>query len=258
MSTRAHVELTDGEEHVLLYHHYDGYPEWLVPNLIQQARRLMEDDLTNPSYDHMRARPDQAALYFAEAHFRNVRDLNGRQRRRRDRDPDPTQHDEERWRTPLCSGFEVCDNHGLHGDIEWFYRVWLWEPERSPYRPADDREAPAGWHTEVFTPNRAYWGSRNLPDDISHALDYLDRRGELAVTGDAVRYLGELPEPGAVYEREYRRVSGHPICEHLTIRERGDWLLAADYTRRVDGEVEYQGRRTISPFALGDYRPGSD
>ena len=33
MSTRCQVKVGDGEESVTLYHHTDGYPEYMVPTI---------------------------------------------------------------------------------------------------------------------------------------------------------------------------------------------------------------------------------
>ena len=126
MSTRAQIEIKNKDNKVLLYHHYDGYPEWLVPELIYKAFKLMEDDM-KPGYEHFCFYPESAALYFAEAHFQNVKEFN-------------ESYKERGWKTPLCSGFEFCDSHGLHSDIEWFYLIHL-------------EEVPKGWLTEVFRPN---------------------------------------------------------------------------------------------------------
>ena len=59
MSTRAHIELIDRHDHsdrrcnslvVRLYHHFDGYPRWMGPELkckVGEARRILEE-LRNP------------------------------------------------------------------------------------------------------------------------------------------------------------------------------------------------------------------
>jgi len=235
MATRAQLELTNEEDKVLLYHHFDGYPEWLIPGFIHKAFLHMVGDVA-PSYEHMCFRPEAAALYFADAHFNNVRELNAK-------------YKDRGWKTPICSGFEFCDAHGLHADIEWFYIVHL-VPERFAHRQSGARETRRGWLTEVLTPTKAYWEAKQLPRYISEAEDLLEKQGELFVARDGIEYLGELPCPGELYEQRWRNLDGKPIIERLRVLEVDGWLVEVDTFVEENGKVEHRGSRKMAPFRL--------
>jgi|Deesub1362A_J573_1020465.scaffolds.fasta_scaffold08410_2 hypothetical protein len=227
MSTRAQIELTNEEDRVLLYHHFDGYPEWLVPNLIQKALIIMQDDAVDPAYKQMCYRPEAAALYFAEAHFQNVKEFNRK-------------YKEKGWKIPLCSGFEFCDNHGLHADIEWFYLVHL-------------AKEPDGWLTEVLRPKKAYWEAKKLPKYISEAEDLLEKKGELFIARERIEYLGKFPRPGEVYRRRWYDLGGKEVTEYIEVLEAKDWFVRAKLIRKRAGKKEFEGEVEITPFDLRHY-----
>jgi len=95
MSTRANVELqtTDGES-VLLYHHWDGYPRWIVPE-IERLLAIIAERLSEPGclswWDSERVGALMVYLSKREA--------------------------------DLVPGFQPSS--GIHGDIEYYYVVLL-------------------------------------------------------------------------------------------------------------------------------------
>jgi len=235
MSTRSQIEITNGEDQTLLYHHHDGYPEWLVPEFIQKAVKLLYEDLTNPGYLHMRHDPRRVASYFAEAHYESIREFN-RSNKNHDR------------KVPLCSGFEQCDEHGLHGDIEWFYLFDLGMPERIPMGSLDDSDLE--FPTRVFTPNEAYWTAEKLPDYISRGEELMDERGRLLITPDRVRQAGLLPERGEVYTNEVRDFQGNRVTYELRVLDVNDWLATGVANRYKVTGMEPLGTREVAALRL--------
>lgn len=90
MSTRCQLRVIqeglDGEDSVTLYHHYDGYPGHIVPE-IAKARELAGGDRAS-------GQAVQVAAHLCAAH------------------PEP-------------AGFELEDGHALHGDLDFYYRLFL-------------------------------------------------------------------------------------------------------------------------------------
>jgi len=103
MSTRCQVRIqTEGlswKEERWLYHHWDGYPENMIP-IINQAREVIFNNFTSKQRD-----PDTIKHYAY---------MNGRA---------------GKVSSFLCTvdpvGFEPEDVGDLHGDIEYLYKLFL-------------------------------------------------------------------------------------------------------------------------------------
>lgn len=121
MSTRCQVQLVEGEgknswEKVTLYHHCDGYPSHMIPTF-QKAFEMIstpKEGIGGP-YSHQwhAGRAGKSASYLCAI--------------------EPGQYEPEA-------------GHDLHGDIEWYYRIFC----------TGDR-----WQVEVYT---AGWDC--TPEDL--------------------------------------------------------------------------------------------
>ncbi len=127
MSTRCQVKVIqiglDWEEEVTLYHHSDGYPEWMVPVIAAALKghierhdeetlkwSLTKDDLGKPRWQAGRAGKAASMLCWA----------------------DPEQ-------------FEPEQGHKLHGDIEYYYKLYVVNKKGGSVDDYPD------WELEVFT-----------------------------------------------------------------------------------------------------------
>ena len=92
MSTRCQVQVVGEDEKFTLYHHWDGYPSNMVKLLCE-------------AYASFKAKPRAGGTAGKAVSFVVAAD------------PD---------------GYEVEEGHELHGDIEWYYRLFAgktWELE---------------------------------------------------------------------------------------------------------------------------------
>jgi hypothetical protein len=92
MSTRCQVKVTQPNESITLYHHTDGYPEYMIPMI---ARAYHFQDETSKKYYHdgkdwRKGRAGKVAGLIC-------------------------------WSDP--GTFEPEDTHTLHGDIEYYYLI---------------------------------------------------------------------------------------------------------------------------------------
>ena len=122
MSTRCQVQVIEEPgiwgEKITLYHHRDGYPANMIPtfqNALKEAREYLNHQYTwfKPSHAHSTLGRAGVVAAFLCRH-------------------DPT-------------GFEPEEGHGLHGDIEYYYKLYV----------MDSSPALAGaaqWEVEVYTP----------------------------------------------------------------------------------------------------------
>jgi len=119
MSTRSQViviqEGLDWEESITLYHHWDGYPSGIIPLLwlaYNYKRKPFYRGDKDTSCMWEKGRAGKAASLLCWAH---------------------------------PAGFEPECGHELHGDIEFYYRLYVVNSD------------PVRWDVEVLIPKRGFW-----------------------------------------------------------------------------------------------------
>lgn len=131
MSTRCQVTvMQEGmrgwEERVTLYHHFDGYPEGMLP-LFKKAFEIgmtPKGDWHQPGCEL--GRVGKVASFLCAA--------------------DP-------------GGFEPEEGHALHGDIEFFYRLWCVN-----HRGGTVGDQPT-WDVEVLIPAQGFFRKDAVTED---------------------------------------------------------------------------------------------
>lgn len=99
----------------LLYKHSDGYPEGVLPILEPMLKAFeIRRGLSDTGY------LGAWVLYaLMDEHVQSMKDWA---KERRDKEGAVSDdHIPEDGRN--CLGFEICNRHGIHGDIEYFYAV---------------------------------------------------------------------------------------------------------------------------------------
>lgn len=108
MSTRCQVQVTDGEDKLTMYHHYDGYPDNILKQLQSGYNKGIET-IKNTSYMSEKDALRQRGYMMTRAYKASAFIIAS--------EPD---------------GFEPLDYHDRHGDIEWFYTVHVFEEAGKP------------------------------------------------------------------------------------------------------------------------------
>jgi len=98
MSTRSQVKVLSEEpedefsENVTLYHHTDGYPGYMIPLIYKGWKSVTSYKNNSNFYLFQVSRPGHIASHLCSV---------------------------DTW------VFEPESGHELHGDIEWYYKVWV-------------------------------------------------------------------------------------------------------------------------------------
>jgi hypothetical protein len=94
MGTRCNIKITDGQDTLWFYRHYDGYPSSVMPDLAHLMGRLRRGELR-----------DNVGQFSGHLIVLGAEDFNRRVRT-----------DYDSWK---CGHYEPTT--GEHGDIEWLY-----------------------------------------------------------------------------------------------------------------------------------------
>lgn len=129
MSTRCQVQVVQEgcgwEEKVTLYHHTDGYPEYMIP-IINKAYNYTEQYSwdNEPSFcGWQKGRAGKVASLLC-------------------------------WSDPMV--FEPEEGHDLHGDIEYFYRLYCVNDK------GGSMATKARWEVEIFVPGGGFWDNADM------------------------------------------------------------------------------------------------
>ena len=119
MSTRSQVKVIQNgigwKEEVTLYHHTDGYPEYMIPTILKASnytRLNYKGEVNNCKFEKGRAGKTASLLCWADPGV-----------------------------------FEPEEGHGLHGDIEYYYKLYV--------------NGSRKWEIEIFDPD--YSGTEGFP-----------------------------------------------------------------------------------------------
>ena len=118
MSTRAQLIVIQEhnnceDDKIMMYHHHDGYPSWMLVEFLKAYNKAITQ-----KYDHLKSfayRCGKAASYLCSI--------------------DPAEFEPE-------SGFN------FHGDIEWFYKIFV-----NCQNKVGERE----WQIEIYTTDNSFW-----------------------------------------------------------------------------------------------------
>jgi hypothetical protein len=132
MSTRSQVKVigTIGDGSQMLYHHTDGYPDYMIP-LLKSAAKLALDNSSMVKYAHEdAAKFSVSALPWEAGRVGKVA-------------------------SALCASDPLImepDASELHGDIAYLYRLYLVNPSGMGHCGERVR-----WDIEILTPNTGFW-----------------------------------------------------------------------------------------------------
>jgi hypothetical protein len=106
MSTRCQIQVFeyDGRENPLntLYHHLDGYPEYMIPKIFEAYSYGDQDPKNYREYNFLKSRAGKIAGLLC-------------------------------WADPGC--FEPEDRHNFHSDIDYYYRLYFREFPKDEQKP---------------------------------------------------------------------------------------------------------------------------
>jgi hypothetical protein len=138
MSTRCQVKVIqegmDWQEEITLYHHCDGYPEHMIPT-IAKAFNYKAPRFTKRDYDSWeKGRAGKVASFLC-------------------------------WSDP--GQFEPEVGHELHGDIEYYYKIYCVNHQNGSV--ADK----PSWEIEIYKPVDGFWDKA----DEGHLILIIKRTG---------------------------------------------------------------------------------